>query len=197
MSDQTIGSVTQWIEEYLAQGDEVAARRLSDRYFEKMVGLARAKLKRMRRPGAQEDAEDAAISALKNFCRAARGGRFPLLKDRNDLWALLITITERKVLDLVERDVRKKRGGGITPAGGSVLERLPAPEPTPEEAAIMVEQFQRLLDLLDNQTLRQIALWRLEGATNDEIARRLGCARRTVANRLELIRKRWQTEVSP
>jgi DNA-binding CsgD family transcriptional regulator len=31
----------------------------------------------------------------------------------------------------------------------------------------------------------------MEGYTNDEIAERLGCARRTVARRLELIRKIW------
>jgi DNA-directed RNA polymerase specialized sigma24 family protein len=59
----------------------------------------------------------------------------------------------------------------------------------------MVEQFQRLLDLLDDETLRQIALWRLQGNTTDEIACRLGCARRTVANRLRLIRERWRAEV--
>jgi DNA-directed RNA polymerase specialized sigma24 family protein len=195
MSDEGIGSVTQWIQEYLAHGNEEAARRLSDRYFEKMVGLARAKLKRMQRPGAHQDAEDVAISALKNFCLAAQGGRFLLLKDRNDLWGLLITITERKVLDLVEREGRKKRGGGRKPVTDSVLKGKPSSEPTPEEAAIMVEQFQRLLDLLGDATLQQIALWRLEGCTDDEIARRLGCARRTVANRLKLIRKCWQVEV--
>jgi DNA-directed RNA polymerase specialized sigma24 family protein len=192
-----IGSVTLWVREYIARGDEEAARRLSDRYFARMVGLARARLKRLRRPGVDQDAEDVAISALENFCRAARGGRFPLLKDRNDLWAMLITITERKAIDLVRREGRGKRGGGLEPVGGSAIDGMPAPEPTPEDLAIVVEQFQRLLDLLGDETLRQVALWRMEGHTIDEIADRLGCARRTVANRIALIRKRWSAELPP
>ena len=47
------------------------------------------------------------------------------------------------------------------------------------------------LDRLGDATLRQIALWRMEGYTSDEIAGRLGCARRTVARRLDLIREIW------
>src|SRR6516165_2974442 len=89
LSTEGIESVTRWIREYIARGDEEAARQLSNRYFEKMVRLARAKLERMERPGAHHDAEDAAISALRKFYEAARGGQFPLLKDRNDLWGLL------------------------------------------------------------------------------------------------------------
>ena len=42
--------------------------------------------------------------------------------------------------------------------------------------------------------LRMIALWKLEGFTNEEIAKRIGFAQRTVANRLELIRKIWELE---
>jgi RNA polymerase sigma factor (sigma-70 family) len=197
VSTEAIGSVTRWIGEYIARGDEEAARQLSNRYFEKLVTLARAKLKQVRLPGADHDAEDAAISALNNFCRAARGGRFPSLKDRNDLWALLITITERKAIDLARRERRGKRGGKRAPVEGLEITELPSPEPTPEDLTIMVEQFQRLLELLDDETLRQVALWRMEGYTNDEIAGRLGCARRTVANRLELIRKRWGAELPP
>ena len=51
MSTEGIGSVTRWISEYLARGDEEAARQLSNRYFEKLVGLARAKLEQMGQSG--------------------------------------------------------------------------------------------------------------------------------------------------
>jgi DNA-binding CsgD family transcriptional regulator len=34
----------------------------------------------------------------------------------------------------------------------------------------------------------------MEGYTNDEIATRLGCARRTVARQLDLIRRIWLAE---
>ncbi len=59
---------------------------------------------------------------------------------------------------------------------------------------MMAEEFRRLLDRLGDEQLRQIALQRMEGYTGDEIAERLGCARRTVARRLELIRQLWTEE---
>ncbi len=67
--------------------------------------------------------------------------------------------------------------------------------PTPEFAAAAAEEFERLLDALQDDELRRVALDRLEGYTNDEIADRLGCARRTVARRLDLIKRVWAAEV--
>jgi DNA-binding CsgD family transcriptional regulator len=49
----------------------------------------------------------------------------------------------------------------------------------------------RLLELLGDETLRQVAVWKREGCTNDEVARRLDCSRRTVARKLETIRILW------
>jgi DNA-directed RNA polymerase specialized sigma24 family protein len=45
--------------------------------------------------------------------------------------------------------------------------------------------------VLDNLELRQIALWRLEGYTNREIADRLDCTERSVERRMERIRSKW------
>jgi DNA-directed RNA polymerase specialized sigma24 family protein len=58
----------------------------------------------------------------------------------------------------------------------------------------VTEQYQNLLESLGDDTLRAVAVWRLEGYTNEEIAARLGCSLRTVANKLELIRMRWEEE---
>ena len=74
------------------------------------------------------------------------------------------------------------------------LAELVGREPTPEFAAMMAEEFRRLLDRLGDDQLRRIALERMEGYTRDEIAERLGCARRTVARRLDLIRQLWGEE---
>jgi DNA-directed RNA polymerase specialized sigma24 family protein len=70
------------------------------------------------------------------------------------------------------------------------FERVASGDPTPEFAAMMAEEFHHRLGALDDE-LRQVALLRLEGHSNDEIADRLGCARRTVARRLEQIRDAW------
>ena len=194
------GSVTRWIGG-LKLGDQNAAQGLWERYFERLVKLARARL--AHRTGADEDEEDAALSAFDSFCAGLALGRFPLLTDRNDLWRLLVVITARKVSAQVDRRRAWKRGGLRFRADAAVpafdrdqqdadrLADLVGREPTPEFAAIVIEEFQSLLARLGDDQLRRIALERMEGYTTDEIAERLGCARRTVARRLELIRQLW------
>lgn len=65
--------------------------------------------------------------------------------------------------------------------------------PTPEFAAIVVEEFEELLGKLDDESLRTIALYKFEGYTNDEIAEKLDCVSRTVARKLERIRRAWES----
>jgi DNA-directed RNA polymerase specialized sigma24 family protein len=204
MSDGEHGSVSRWIGG-LKAGDGAAVQPLWERYYARLVRLARAKL-RMARRGAAEDEEDAALSAFNSFCAGAAHGRFPQLADRDDLWRLLVVITVRKAGAQVTRQGRQKRGGGRvlgeadftgeSAEGRSpgLLEAVIGSEPSPEFAAAAAEECGRLLDLLDTDDLRQVAIDRMEGYTNDEIAERLGCARRTVARRLDLIRKIWEAE---
>ena len=47
--------------------------------------------------------------------------------------------------------------------------------------------------MLKDPDLRQIALWKLEGYTNREIAAQLDCKLRTVERKLERIRAYWET----
>ena len=59
----------------------------------------------------------------------------------------------------------------------------------------MIDEFQQLMRQLDDETLRQIALWKMEGWTHQEIAQKLGCGVRTVEYRVALIRKVMRAEV--
>ncbi len=59
----------------------------------------------------------------------------------------------------------------------------------------MAESCRRLLDVLGDEQLRRIAVWKMEGYTNREIADRLGCVIETVERRLRLIRSLWQHEM--
>ena len=136
------------------------------------------------------DEEDVALSAFDSFCRAAEQGRFPRLSDRNDLWQLLVMITLRKAADLADHEGRGKRdwrklGDGDPEALAALLSR----EPDPAFAAEVAEECRRLLDRLEDAQLRSIALRKLEGDTNEEIAAKLGCSLATVERRLRLIRK--------
>ncbi len=195
-------TVTHWIGD-LKAGDEAAAERLWQRYFQRLVGLARAKLGTSNRRAADE--EDVAISAFDSFCRGAAAGKFPLLTDRDSLWPLLVVLTVRKACDQVNHERRQKRGGGRVQAEADLqrladeqvfrLDRLLGEEPTPEFAAMMTEQCQRLLDALDDDQ-RQIALGKLQGDSNQELAQHLNCGIRTIERRLGLIRRIWEAQSS-
>jgi DNA-directed RNA polymerase specialized sigma24 family protein len=204
MPSEEQGSVTRWLGE-LKAGDPAAAQPLWERYYARLVGLARARLRGARRPGAVADEEDAALSAFDSFCAGIAHGRFPRWADRDDLWRLLVVITARKAGAQRQRGRRQKRGGDRvfaeadldaagSAAGFAGLGQVVGPEPTPEFAAMVAEQYRLLLDNLGDDALRQVALWRMEGYSSDEIAERLGCARRTVARRLDLIRRIWLEE---
>src|SRR5690349_24193154 len=102
-------SISQFVAQ-LQHGEDDAAQRLWERYFHRLVGLARKRLAAGQRRAADE--EDVALSAFASFCRGAQRRRFPQLRDRKDLWQLLVTITCRKAMDQVQRDRALKHGGG-------------------------------------------------------------------------------------
>jgi DNA-directed RNA polymerase specialized sigma24 family protein len=193
-------SVTAWIES-LKAGNPVAAERIWRRYFEKLVKLASVRLRGV--PRGYADEEDAVLNAFDSFCRGLTRGRFPRLDDRDDLWRLLVVITERKALDQVQHEHRQKRGGrknGGTPArvqaqvDSEHYAAVVDSEPTPAFAALVADECARLLSLLRDEPLRQIARLRMEGYTNEEISRCMQVSLRTVARKVELIRRTWLAE---
>jgi DNA-directed RNA polymerase specialized sigma24 family protein len=196
-------SVTQWIDR-LKAGEPDAAQKLWERYFRRLVGLARKKLRTAPRRAADE--EDVALSAFDSFCRGAERGHFSQLHDRLDLWQVLVLLTARKAVDLAQHERRQKRGGGAVldeaalpgPANSSApraaLEQIEGPEPTPAFAAQVAEEYGRLLECLDSPELRTVAMRKVEGYGNEEIAEQLGCGVRTVERRLRLIRSIWEQE---
>ena len=68
-------------------------------------------------------------------------------------------------------------------------------EPSPEMVVTMTESVQKLLNHLGVGHLREIAVARMEGYSNAEIAEKLGCSERTVERRLHLIREKCQQEL--
>jgi RNA polymerase sigma factor (sigma-70 family) len=184
------GSITRWIGQ-LQAGDLAAAQPLWERYFRLLVELARRKLGAKLRAA---DEEDVALSAFDSFCRGLKRGRFPDLQDRDNLWKLLVVLTARKACHLLRDEHRLKRGGGQTAGTAQELEQVVGQEPSPEFAAELAENCQRLLDLLGDDELRTVALIKMEGYTTEEIAGQLHCAPRTVERKLRLIRRLWEKE---
>jgi len=200
MSDESShDSVARWIAK-LKEGDEQAAQRLWERYYEKLVQYARKRMSGLPRRVADE--EDMAIRAFDSFYRGVSNGRFPQLEDHNDLWQILVMITARKVINERNYHRRQKRGGGkvrgesvFASAGRGIenrqLEQIVGDEPAPEFAAEVAESLQQLLEQLDDALLRQTAIAKMEGYSNHEISERLGCSLRSVERKLKTIRSIW------
>jgi RNA polymerase sigma factor (sigma-70 family) len=198
------GSVTQLVARLRSEdpdlGDE-AARRLWERYLPRLLTLARSHLDRRIR--VLQDEEDVIQSMGRSFFNRLRRGDFDL-GDRDALWALLVTITLNKVCNAADhhfaakRDIRRKQ-----PLPSSDQSRSDAPheplalevaEPTPAEAAALNEVLERRLQDLPEPDLRQVAVMKLEGYTNHEIAEAMKCSERSVERKLNLIRRRWEDD---
>jgi RNA polymerase sigma factor (sigma-70 family) len=194
------GSVTRLIQ-LLRSGNaterDLAARLIWRRYFRDLLELARNNLnRRIRR---REDEEDVLQSMYKSFCLRQQRGEFDLT-GRDALWKLLVTITFRKARNVAKkqtrdrRDIAREQTVADRDESESVdwaLEQMDAAGPSPAEAALLNEALERRLEVLADPELRQIALWRLEGYTNREIAHRLDCTERSVERRMERIRSKW------
>jgi DNA-directed RNA polymerase specialized sigma24 family protein len=198
-----VGSVTYWLQQ-LQAGEQEAFQQLWERYFERLVGLARQKLRGA--PGRAADEEDVALSAFDSFFRGAREGRFPQLLDRDDLWQVLVVIAGRKAVNLALHERRLKRGGGKvwvasdlaaedSAADGPTFAALIGRELDPGFAVQVAEECRRLLESLGDGELRAVALWKMEGYTNEEIAAKMGRKVLTVTRKLNMIRRLWEKEL--
>lgn len=152
------------------------------------------------------DEEDVALSAFKSLYTLGQRGGLEDVNDREGLWKLLMCITARKATAHVRSETRQKRGGGKVRGESIYLNGAGANSGLHEEAAgalppdLAVEfndQCTHLLDALDDDVLRTIALLRLDGHTVEEISSRVGSAKRSVERRLNLIRKTWQQHLDP
>jgi RNA polymerase sigma factor (sigma-70 family) len=180
---------------------EVAARLVWGRYFRELLALARNHLSTRIR--CREDEEDVLQSMYKSFCIRQRRGDFDLA-NRDELWNLLVRITLRKARNTAHRHLQGKRDVRREDAEAAVndprsepadtiLDQIDSDGPTPAEAALLNEALERRFQMLKDPDLRQIALWKLEGYTNPEIAAQLDCTVRTVERKLERIRGYWES----
>ena|SRR5262245_11713936 len=172
----------------MQEGRTSAVGPLLEAYFDRLVQLARKKLKDL--PGMAAYDEDVALRSFHSLYQRLHDPTRPLqLDSRDDLWRLLAMTTISRAIDLV----RRHRPGEVP--GGHDVEQLLTREPTPEEAAEVADECQRLLDLLPEPELRKIALLKVEGYTNEEIASQLDCVPRTIERKVGRIRHLWKHEL--
>jgi RNA polymerase sigma factor (sigma-70 family) len=199
MYDSAHTSVTEWIES-LKQGRDLAATRLWDHFLQRLTRLVSDRLRTARRTVSDE--EDVIVDTCEACFRALQEGRYPDVRNRDDLWKLLAVIAERKAIDQIRRSKKGIDGFRIeTPFiaashDSSIcdgLQQLPCTDPTPEFAVIFAENFRTLLEKLDDH-LANVALLKMQGYTNQELAERIGRSVPTVERNLRLIRETWSNE---
>ena len=186
------------------EGDDQAIAKLWEDYYQQLVRIAAKRMpQNLRRSG---DEEDIALSAFHSFIAGIRHDRFPDLSGRDNLWGLLITLTGRKVHAHMRHQTRQKRGGGAVRGESVFLDRAGdqtaggiggvTGDANPADIqAELAEACDVLLDQLDDEQLKQIAVMRMDGFLVDEIASRLGLSKRAVERRLQLIRRTWTEQV--
>lgn len=172
-------------------GDETAATVLFERYVDRLVGLARSRLsERMKR---RVEPEDIVQSAYRSFFRKAGDDRYTLAKS-GDLWKLMAAITVSKVRGQVEFHTAKKRGVydeesfGATDSGYRVAPTAVTADPTPEDAALVVEELQNVLHKLD-PLQREILELALQNKNVEEISPLVERSARTVRRTLQQVRE--------
>ena len=69
--------------------------------------------------------------------------------------------------------------------------------PTPEFAMMIAENCVALLERLEDETLKEVALLKMQSFSNEEIATELGYTTRTVERKLARIRQKWEREDAP
>lgn len=181
-------------------GDDQAIAKLWDDYYHQLVRIAAKRLPaNLRRAG---DEEDVALSAFNSFIAGIREDHFPDLSGPDNLWGLLITLTGRKVHAHLRHQTRQKRGGGTVRGESVFLDRsgdlkgggiggVTGDTQAADIRAELAEACDELLNQLDDEQLKQIAVMRMDGYLVNEIADRLQLSKRAVERRLQLIRRTW------
>ena len=137
------------------------------------------------RQGKEEAAEElwaCCFPDLVRFARAKLAGVPRRVADEEDV---ALSAMGRVRGDSVFGEGSQTGAGGCSPVDGTQ---------TPEVAAAMADEVRRLLALLPDPDVRQLALGKMEGYTNEELAQELQCSLRTIERRLHLIRKTWERE---
>ena len=180
--------------ERAGSGDDRAAAELFDRYVDRLVNLARKRLSPQL--ARRTDPEDIVQSAFRSFFRHVRAGHYTV-QDGGDLWRLLAAITVGKLLHTVRRHTADKRSVYAEQSHGrdSVHQAFSpesiAHDPTPDEAAVLVEEIEmamRQLSVLQRQVLQM----RLQGYAVDQTALQVGCSERTVHRVMKLVKNRLE-----
>lgn len=173
-----------WLDD-LAEGKPTAVEQFWQRYGESLQRVAERQIASWLRR--RVDPEDVVQSACRTFFRRAIEGNFSF-ESKDDLWKLLLTITLNKVRMQARFHSRNRRS-------------ISKEQAMPEEANLQPAEWDHAIEQVELQDMLQVAfadkdderkrvleMW-LEGRTQNEIAKVIGCSERTVRRIQDRIRK--------
>jgi RNA polymerase sigma factor (sigma-70 family) len=99
-------------------------------------------------------------------------------------------VRERSRFHLRQRRGLQREDHDARDGEDDALARSPAETPAPEDEAVFREQFQVLLDALDDEE-RQVLELRLEARSQQEIAEEMAISERTVRRILKRVEERF------
>jgi RNA polymerase sigma-70 factor (ECF subfamily) len=177
----------------LRAGDDDAAARVFNRFARRIVGLARQQLHASLR--SKVDPEDVLQSVFRSFFHRQRAGRFSI-ESWDSLWGILMVMTLRKCRRRIayyrarRRDAQREKPWEENHETDGE-KALFAREPSPSEAAILIEIVSRLMAGLPEED-RAILTLHLQGCTIAEVKAQTGRATRTIRRILDRIRRQLQ-----
>lgn len=180
--------------ERVRAGDEQAAAAVVHRFTRRLIELARSRLDPLLRR--KLDPEDVLQSVYRSFFHHHAQGQYQL-ESWEGLWGMLVIMTLRRCgyhrahFRAACRDVHRE----ASPPGpdGSVdgLELL-GRDPSPEEAALLAETIERVMQGLTPRE-QEILDLAFQGCSSSEISARVGRTERTVQRLLKRVRQRLET----
>lgn len=194
-------SISHWIHQ-LSEGNQNAAFRLWERYGPALQRLAKSRFQMAL--NASFDEHDLAQSVFFALWKHAGSGGVEEIRDRTELWWLLLEMTRRRAMArLAYNQAEKRNARRNQPTGTSDSDAIDpfsqisdSREMPPEMIVILNDEHQRFMSLLRDDTLRNIAGQKLEGYSVEEIATRMNLSSRTVIRKLNLIREHWSHELN-
>ena len=178
----------------MRDGSEVAATKLWEFYLSRLLKVSKRKLSHFK--SGMADEEDVAVTAFHSFVKRIRRGDYSRINNRDEAWRMLAVIAVRKSINLV-RDANSKRRSHVNEilASENLDVCVDKSALQPDTVAMISESIEYLLGTLDSEELQEVAMLKVAGFTNLEIANRLGRSVATIERRLKLIRVTWEGEL--
>lgn len=193
------GSVSKWLHG-ARSGDPIATEKIVTRYINRLAEFADAALRRGER--LTEDGEDFALSVLQWASTELSAGRLPDLHNRDDLWLFLVEAAQRRI---VRKQSKQRSLNQEHPTEMTMTDTLKQYDAELQDLwergnpgayfREVIHCWEDIINILPDQTSKDIAVLKLQGFSNREISQKLKLVSRTVDRKVIAIVEKWKAYI--